>query len=439
MGLQGENTREAFQRALQVIPRGVNSNFRYWGEEDTLVAARAQGPYLWDLDGRRYIDYRLGFGPIILGHAYPPVVERVREALESGTITAWVTPAEIELAERLCRLCKVDRVRLSNSGTEATMHALRLARAYTGREKFIKFEGQYHGMTDYFLYTTASAPVNALGVRTSPVPVPSSSGIPAGIAEYVIVLPYNDVDLLERTVRARWGDIAAIFLEPVMGNIAGILPDPAFLQALRSLCDEYGIVLVFDEVKTGFRLALGGAQEHFGMKADLVTYAKALGNGFPVAAIAGREDIMETIGPGAAAHGGTYAGNAVAVAAALATLDVLEKEPVIESINRHGQMLMSGLREILSDAGIPHALTGLPPMFGYVLGTDKTPRDLREFHESDRALYEALAMALARRGVLPDADGREPWFLSYSHDETVVAETLNIFEDAVKEVKAEWL
>ena len=432
MSMQGEKTSALFEKAKAVMPYGVNSNFRYWGDDDTLVISRGEGAYIWDADGKRYIDYRLGFGPVILGHAYPEVVKRVQEALQGGNIFAWTTPNEIEVCERITRMCKVDKVRLTNTGTEATMHALRIARAHTGREKFIKFEGQYHGMADYFMFSTASASPGALGSKRSPINVPATSGIPKGINEYVINLPFNDFERLEETFDAKWGDIAAIFIEPILGNAAGIMPLPGFLEKIRELCDKYGIVMVFDEVKTGFRIANGGAQEHFNIQADLVTYAKAMGNGFPIAAIAGKENVMMTIQPGAMAHGGTYSGNVVGTAAAIATLELLETEPIIETINKRGKALMAGIDEILTEADIPHAVTGVPSMFGMVLGTDQKPNDFREYFNGDGELFENLALELIQRGVQPDGDAREPLFLCYALSEADVDETLNIFNDSVK-------
>jgi len=435
MSLQGEKTRALFEQGKKVIPHGVNSNFRYWGDEDTLVIDRGEGAYVWDMDGKKYIDYRLGFGPVILGHAYPPVVQRVQEALQGGNIFAWTTPYEISVAERITRMCKVDKVRLTNTGTEATMHALRIARAYTGREKFVKFEGQYHGMADYFMFSTASSHRGALGSRRSPIAFPNTSGIPKAINQYILSVAFNDFEGLERTVEANWGDLAAVIVEPMLGNSASIMPQPGFLEKIRELCDKFGIVLIFDEVKTGFRVAKGGAQEYFGIQADLVTYAKAIGNGFPIAAIAGKEDVMMTIEPGSLAHGGTYSGNVVGAAAADATLEILENEPVLETINQRGKMLMTGIGEILTEAGIPHVVTGVTSMFCIFLGKDQEPKDFRDYLAGDGELYEEIGMGLIRRGVQPDADGREPWFLCYSLSEEDVNETLNVFNDAVKEAK----
>ena len=429
-------TRALFEKAKQYIPYGVNSNFRYWGDEDTLVIMRGEGAYIWDMDENQYIDYRMAFGPVILGHAYPQVVERVAKAIKDGTLFAWTTPLEVQVAERIVRMTGVDKVRLANSGTEATMHALRIARGYTNRERFIKFEGQYHGMHDYVLFSTAGAPTGMLGSRRSPINVQSSSGIPEGIRQYVINLPFNDFERLEETLAARWHEIAAIFVEPMLGNAAGVMPQPGWLEKLRELCTKYGIVLIFDEVKTGFRIANGGAQEYFGIKADLVTYAKAMGNGFPIAAIGGTEEVMGVVGYGEVAHGGTYSGNVVGAAAADATLEILETEPIIETIFKNGQKLMDGVSEILTRHDIVHYVTGLPPMFSAILGIDEEPTDFRSYCAGDGALYERIVMALIEHGVLPDGDGREPWFLCYQHDEQVVAETLTAFEEAVKEVKA---
>ena len=436
MSMQGPKTKALFEKALAVIPYGVNSNFRYWGDDDTLVITKGEGAYIWDADGKRYIDYRLGFGPIILGHSNPTVTKQVQDAIEGGTVFAWTTPYEIELCERITKMCKVDKVRLTNTGTEATMHALRIARAYTAREKFIKFEGQYHGMADYFMFTTASANPGSLGSKRNPINVPQTSGIPKGINQYVINLPFNDFERLEQTIEAQWGDIAAIFVEPILGNAAAIMPKPGFLEKIRELCSKYGIVLVFDEVKTGFRIANGGAQEYFNIQADLVTYAKALGNGFPIAAIAGKEEVMMTIEPGAMAHGGTYSGNAVGTVAGIATLELLETQPIIETIKKRGEVLMTGIGEILTEADIPHFIPGVPSMFGIVLGVEQEPNDFRDYFKGDGELYEKLALELISRGVQPDGDAREPWFLCAALSEGDVGETLNVFNDSVKAAKA---
>jgi glutamate-1-semialdehyde 2,1-aminomutase len=220
-----------------------------------------------------------------------------------------------------------------------------------------------------------------------------------------------------------------------MGNVAGIEPMPGFLEKLRELCDKYGIVLIFDEVKTGFRLANGGAQEYFNIKADLVTYAKSLGNGFPVAAIGGKEAVMMTINPGKMIHTGTYNGNVIGAAAASATLEILEREPIIERVFASGEKLKNGIDEILTRHGIPHVMTGLPPMFGYALGTTVPPKDLRDYDKQDADLYERISLAMIERGVMPETDGKEPWFICAAHTEAIIDETLTVFDEAVRAVK----
>lgn len=434
MILQKTRTHQLFAKAKQYIPYGVNSNFRYWGDEDTPIITRGAGAYVWDADDNRYIDYRLGFGPIILGHAYPEVNRRVAEAIQNGVLFAATTPIEIELAERFTRMTGMDKVRLSNTGTEANMHALRIARAYTGREKFIKFEGNYHGNFDYVMFSGPTAKAELLGPRNHPHRLRATEGMPVAIRNYMISLPYNDVELLERAMVEHSDELAAVILEPVMGNVACILPDPVWLRRVRELCDEFGVVLIFDEVKTGFRLAPGGAQQYFGVKADLAAYAKAMGNGFPIAAVAGREEIMAVVEPGRVAHGGTYCGNVVAAAAAAATLEIIETQPVIETIFANGRRLMEGIHAILRQVGAPHVISGAPSMFSVLLGKDEPPTDYRSYAEFDGALFGLLGAELIRRGVLIDDDPREPWFLSFSHNAAVIDESLNLIEDAAKAV-----
>lgn len=434
MSLVKTRTHQLFAKAKQYIPYGVNSNFRYWGDEDTPILTRGAGAYVWDADDNRYIDYRLGFGPIILGHAYPEVTRRVAEAIQNGVLFAATTPIEIELAERFTRMTGMDKVRLSNTGTEANMHALRIARAYTGREKFIKFEGNYHGNFDYVMFSGPTAKAELLGPRSHPHRLRATEGMPVAVRNYMISLPYNDIELLERAMVEHSDELAAVILEPIMGNVACILPDPAWLRRVRELCDEFDIVLIFDEVKTGFRLAPGGAQQYFGLKADLAAYAKAMGNGFPVSAVAGREEIMAVVEPGRVAHGGTYCGNVVAATAAAATLEVIETQPVIETIFANGRRLMDGIHTILRQVGVPHVISGVPSMFSVLLGKDEPPTDYRSYVEFDSELFGLFGAELIRRGVLIDDDPREPWFLSFSHDAAVIDESLNLIEDAAKAV-----
>jgi glutamate-1-semialdehyde 2,1-aminomutase len=298
----------------------------------------------------------------------------------------------------------------------------------------IKFEGQYHGMYDYVLWTTASSTddLHALGNRRSPIPVSSSSGIPGVIRDLIITLPFNDPDTLERTVRQTWHDVACIIVEPMLGNVASIEPEDDFLQCMRNLCSEYGIVLIFDEVKTGFRTALGGAQELYGVLPDLATYAKSMGNGYPIAAFGGRREVMEIVGRGVA-HAGTYTGNTVGIAAAEKVLEILTTTDALKVVAERGKQLIKGISDILEARGIPFAFTGHPSMFGVHL-SDHRPKDFRDYLSGDYHTVNRILEALIERGSMPDPDSREPWFLCAAHTEQDIAETLTAFEDAVKEV-----
>jgi glutamate-1-semialdehyde 2,1-aminomutase len=431
-----DKTKAFFEKATHVMPYGVSSNYRYWGPEETPVIARGAGSHVFDLDGNELIDYRLGFGPIILGHGYPPVVERVTEAIQEGTIFAATHPWEVRVAEKMRQMCPcVELVRFANSGSEATMHALRVARAYTGREKIIKFEGQYHGMYDYMLFSTASSQSKALGHRRNPIPQVHSSGIPKVIQQLVIPLPFNDFEILEETVERAWSDVAAIIVEPILGNAAGIEPRPGWLELIRQLCDKYGMVMIMDEVKTGFRIAAGGAQEVYGVVPDLACYAKAMANGFPIAAFGGKQEFMEMVVPGQVFHGGTYCGNVAGTAAADATLEILQDPAIFETIGARGKRLQEGIDHILTAADIPHVIAGPPAMFGVLLTEDPEPKEFRDYAKADNDFYEEIITVLIENGAMPEPDAREPWFLCYSHSEEDIDDTLTYFEDAVKRVK----
>jgi glutamate-1-semialdehyde 2,1-aminomutase len=428
----GPKTRKMWERARQTMPLGVNSNFRYWGDDMTFVIKRGEGAYVWDMDANRYIDYRLAWGPVILGHAYPSVVERVSDVLKDGNVFAMSNEIEIRVAEKICAMTGMDMVRLTNTGTEATMHAIRFARAYTGRDKILKFEGHYHGFQDYTLFN-CQPPIPGIGYRRSPVIVPHGSGTPRIISQLVECVPFNDFELLEKVVKDNWQHLACIILEPIMGNSPGLFPKPGYLELIRKLCDEHGIVMIMDEVKTGFRVANGGAQELFGVKGDLATYAKALGNGFPIAAIAGCRKIMGEIDYQKIPHGGTYSGNAVSVAAAEAVLDELEAG-ILKKVHAHGKKLIAGIREIISRKGIPALVQGSPGMFGIVFTELPKVFEYREWSSSNHGLYSEILLRMMEKGVMPDMDSREPWFISASHSDADAGVALQAFEDALTEV-----
>jgi glutamate-1-semialdehyde 2,1-aminomutase len=432
MSFPRENSIALQRKASALLPLGVNSNFRYWGEGITPYVRRAKGAYLWDVDGNRFIDYRLAFGPIILGHAYPEVDAKVHEEIDQGVLFAMTSELEVIVAEKIVAMCPaVEMVRFACSGTEATMHALRVARAYTGREKVVKFEGNYHGFQDYLLFSTY-APSEAYGNRRSPIPVPTSSGIPKCLNSLVITLPFNDFEALESALRRAGHEVAAIITEPVQDNCGAIEPVPGFLEFIRSQCDEYGIVFILDEVKTGFRIARGGAQEYYGLKPDLATYAKSIANGYPLAALGGRRQIMSIIGHGVA-QGGTFNNNKPGVAAACATLDIIQNQPILETIARRGRRLMDGLKSIFDEAGIPVCVSGHPSMFSFAVGIERVTCQ-REWDKSDQGYYLRLVEAAIERGVMPDHDPREPWYLCYSHSDADIDETLNVMAEVVRTV-----
>jgi len=433
MGLQGPKTAEWYRRADAALVNGVSSGFRYWGPDDTFVIQRGDGAHVEDMDGNRYIDYQLGFGPVILGHAHPAVSSAVAEAAASGTTFAMTSAREVEAAELFKQAVTwVDRLRFTNTGTEATMHAIRLARAVTGRELMLKFEGSYHGAHDYVLFSTAGSPAGTMGSRRSPVPYQTSSGIPEAIRSLVRTLPFNDLDAVERLLARDGHRIACVLVEPVMGNFFGLMPHDGYLEGLRRLCDDHGVVLIFDEVKTGFRIALGGAQEWFGVTPDLATFAKSMGNGFPVAAVAGREHVVGAWADGGVMQAGTYSGNGLSAAATAATIrELLSGEP-LAAVDRAGKALMEGIRGISGEKGVPTQVLGTPSMFGIFFG-DEAPRDFRDAGGHDEELYSKVVMGMISRGVLPCDDAREPWFISAAHGDAEVEQSLTAFDEALGE------
>ncbi|MGH3651018.1 MAG: aspartate aminotransferase family protein [Acidimicrobiia bacterium] len=436
MGLQGKKGAAWFERASSTLINGVSSQFRYWGDEDTLVIDHGKGGHVYDMDGNRYIDFQLGFGPIILGHGNEAVVAAVAEAAGDGTTFAMSQRREIEAAEKVMEaLVWADAMRFTNTGTEATMHAIRLARGFTARDLVVKFEGQYHGVHDYVMFSTAGAPPDGLGSRFQPVPWQSSSGIPDSIRTYIRTLPFNDLDIVSRVFADEGNRIAAVIVEPMLGNSFGFMPDEGFLEGLRKLCDDHRSVLIFDEVKTGFRIAAGGAGEYFGVTPDIGTFAKAMGNGFPVAAIATRGDLAEGWRKGGISQAGTYSGNGVAAAATLATVtQILEGDPLAR-VEKAGRALMEGLEATLADKGVTSKITGHPSMFSIYLGKGE-PKEFRDTAGHDRDLYEDICFRMIRKGVMPCPDALEPWFVCAAHTDEDVATTLQVFEESLTEALA---
>jgi len=429
--LKRDRQLEMYQRAIRRLPGGTDSNFRAWGE-NTIYVDRGKGGRVWDIDGNEYVDLRMGYGPVILGHADPRVDDYVNERMRLGVSFSLTSEDEVRVVELIAELTGwVEMARMTVSGTEATMHAMRLARAYTGRDKIVKFEGQYHGMHDYALISVLPNDVSDLGAADNPSRLAWGRGIPEAVANTIIPARYNNLEALRRLFEREGDDIAAIIVEPVLGNAQGILPQPGFHKAMRALTEEFGILLIFDEVKTGFRFAKGGAAEHFGITPDLATYAKAMGNGYPAAAFGGRREIMELM-PSKVSHGGTYAGNRVAAAAAVKTLETLRDTPALETLHRTGQAIQAGIRQVLDPTGLPYVITGHPSMFG-IMFTDKVPSEYRDWAATDHELYDAVAVGMHARGAMPEPDSREPWFMCEAHAEgDTVDRVVSIFADSLR-------
>lgn len=417
-----------FRKASSKLPLGVASNFRYWGDDNTIYIDHGKGARVWDLDGNEYIDYRLGYGPVILGYADERVDAAAREGQAVGGVFALSTEMEYEVASRISDMVpSAELVRFSNSGTEAVMAALRVARAHTGRDGHIVMEGGYHGMSNLVMWTREFDDWRP-GQPEPPVE-PYGDGIPAITRELFHLVPMNDANALEDLLKKKHNEIGAFLMEPIMGNCCAITADAQYMKDVREICDRFDVLLVIDEVKTGFRVAKGGVQELYGIKADLCTFAKAIGNGYPLSVVAGREDVMRRIGDGVA-HGGTFTAHSVSLAAAAKTLEILDETPALADIAASGDELQAGLGRILDTRGIAHSFTGHPAMMGLFFA-ESPPANYREWVHSDYEFYDTLAPELHNQGVLVEPDSREPWFLCESHNMECVSETLDKFERAV--------
>jgi glutamate-1-semialdehyde 2,1-aminomutase len=416
------------RKALQKLPLGVSSNFRYWGADKTIYADHARGCRLWDIDGNEYIDYRMGYGPGILGYGDPRVDEAARAGIEVGGVFALSTEMEYEVAARISRMVPAaELVRFSNSGTEAVMAALRLARAHTGKDSHIIVEGGYHGVFDSVLWY---ADIEEWDEEEFPPVFADSEGVPAILKRLTHFTPLNDANALEDLLKAHHKDIGAFLIEPMMGNCCSITATREYVHAARELCEKYDVIMIVDEVKTGFRVARGGVQELMGFKADICTFAKAMANGYPISAVAGREDIMRQFGNGVT-HGGTYTCHSVALSAADRCLQILDETDALETIANYGTALQNGMGRILSARDIPHSFVGHPAMGGLFF-FEHAPDNYRDWLESDYTFYDTMAPELHELGVLCEPDSREPWFICEAHaKDDSLAQTLAAFERAV--------
>lgn len=417
-----------FRRAVSRLPLGVSSNFRYWGDDLTIYARRGKGGRIWDIDDNAYIDYRLAYGPVILGYADPRVDAAAREGIEVGGVFALSTEQEYTLAERICRMVPgAEKVRLSNSGTEAVMAALRVARAHTGKDGHIVLEGGYHGVFSEVMWYAEVEDWDP--DDGAPEVLPFGGGVPRVTKRLFHTAPLNDANAIEDLLRRHHDSIGAFLIEPIMGNCCGITARRQYMADVRELCNRYNVLLIVDEVKTGFRVARGGAQELFGVRADLCTFAKAMGNGYPIAAIAGGDDVMSWIGDDVV-HGGTFTGHSVSLAAANKTLEILDETDALQTIADYGLQLQKGLGKILRERGIPHSFTGHPALMGLFFA-DEPPQDYRGWVDSDYGFYNSLAPVLHNEGILVEPDSREPWFICEAHSRDCLAETLDKFARAV--------
>jgi glutamate-1-semialdehyde 2,1-aminomutase len=415
-------TREAlFERASARIPGGVNSPARSFKSVGgtPLFIEHAEGPHVWDSDGNRYVDYVGSFGPAIVGHAHPKVVEAVQQAAARGLSFGAPTENEAALAERLCELVpSLDMVRLVNSGTEAAMSAIRLARGYTGRNKIVKFAGCYHGHVDALLVSAGSGALT-LGH-------PSSPGVPEAVVADTITLPYNDLSQAFSAFTEYGDDIAAVMVEPVAGNMNCVPPAMGFLEGLRELCDDHGALLIFDEVMTGFRVGLGGAQQRYGVTPDMSALGKVIGGGLPVGAFGGRREVMEHLAPlGAVYQAGTLSGNPLATAAGLATLEIISEPGFFDALEARTEKLLDGITGAAADAGVPLATNHVGGMFGLFFTEADAVRTLEDVQACDTQRFARFFHAMLDNGVYMAPSAFEAGFMSAAHDEGAIAATVD--------------
>ena len=426
-------SQQLIEQARQRIPGGVNSPVRAFngvGGTPRFIQ-RADGAYLYDVDGQAYVDYIGSWGPMLLGHNHPAIKAAVLAAVEQGLSYGAPTEVEVRMAETLSRLVPaMEMSRMVNSGTEATMSAIRLARGFTGRDKFIKFEGCYHGHADALLVKAGSGALT-LGQ-------PNSPGVPADFAKHTLTCTYNDLTSVAAAFAEYPDEIACIIVEPVAGNMNCIPPEPGFLPGLRELCDQYGALLILDEVMTGFRVALGGAQAHYGIRPDLTTFGKIIGGGMPVGAFGGRRDIMEKLAPvGPVYQAGTLSGNPVAMAAGLAMLDAIQAPGIYEALNAKTAQVAQGLKAAADQHGIPLAITQVGGMFGFFFSREAHISRFEQVTACDLAAFKRFYHLMLEAGIYLAPSAFEAGFLSLAHGEEEIAKTLAAADAAFAQLKAD--
>ncbi len=423
------------ERARKVLANGVSSEFRKYNHPHALFYSHGAGSRVYDVDGNEYLDFTLSQGPLILGHSHPEVLREVAAYSEKGQLFAGQHIREIELAEKLNTLIpSAELMRFCLDGSEAVQTAFRVARAKTGRKKFLRFEGHYHGWLDNVCWGISAPSPEALGSREEPNVFPWTEGLPEGVENEFIVLPWNDLELVRKVVSDRYGEIAAIITEPVMCNNGCILPAEGFLRGLRDLCTEYGIALIFDEVITGFRLSLGGAQQYFGVTPDLSIFAKAIASGYPISAIVGRREWMEWIEQGRVIHAGTMNSGNPTVAAALATIQVLERAQPHARMFTLGARLMEGLREAAAETGHRLLVQGPGPMFVTSFTSLEQVKDYRDTLQADRRKLSAFIAAMHEQGIR--IIGRGLWYISAVHTGEDVEQAIGTARRVLSELTA---
>ncbi len=428
--MQIKKSKSLFEKAKNFIPGGVNSPVRAFRAVggDPIFINKADGAFIYDEDGNAYIEMINSWGPMILGHNHPMIREAVIKALENGTSFGAPTAREVEIAELITQMVpSVEKVRMVNSGTEATMSAIRVARGFTGRDKFIKMEGHYHGHGDSFLISAGSGAITMGN--------PDSPGVTKGTAKDTLLAPYNDLDAVEKLVDANKGEIAALILEPVPGNMGLVLPKAGYLEGLRKICDREGIVLIFDEVMTGFRLAKGGAQELFGVTPDMTTLGKIIGGGLPVGAYGGKKEIMEFVSPaGPVYQAGTLSGNPIAMAAGLTMLHYLDDHPeVYDKLNKIGGKIAGGIKSSVEKLGLNFTINHLGSMYS-IFFTDKEVFDFASAKHSDTVLFGKYFQAMLKRGIYLAPSQFESLFLSTALNDELIAKIIQANEESIKEI-----
>jgi len=417
------------------LPLGVADTYRYWGEEETVFVKSMKGGSITDTDGKEFVDFRLAYGPIILGYRDTRVDQAVINCItERGTISGFNSDLEAEVVSLVKVLCpNIEKMRFANSGTEAVIGAVRTARGFTGRNKIIVVEGGFHGLYDEMMWKSDVDNWDN-EKQAAPEVIPFGAGVPESTREQQEIIPLNDFDALDEVFNRIGDDIAAIVIEPIMGNCGSIASTQEYMQKLRDICDSNGSLLIMDEVKTGFRVAKGGVQELYGIKADLTTYAKAIGNGYPVAAFGGRADVMDIIKFGAdgVTHGGTYTANLLSLSAAKATLTVLSETDALATVNKVGAAIQTVLSRVFTKFGIEHKFAGPDAMFGVHFGPE-VPLNYRDWKKTNSDLYTIFARSLIKNGVMLEPDSREPWFICEAHQTVDLTWLEEVAERAMKE------